>query len=61
MTEYRVEFDTTLWDYVLHIDGETIPLKQTNIRDANWYARVIVEGRKNRNDSSTGHSNTTHN
>ena len=60
MTEYRVEFDTEIWDYVLHIDGETIPLKQHNIRDANWYARVLVEGRKH-NDSGTGNSNTTDN
>ena len=60
MSEYKVEFDADLWDYVLRIDGETIPLKQGNIRDANWYARVIVEGRKH-NDSSTSTSDTSHN
>jgi len=61
LTEYRVEFNVELWDYVLQIDGETIPLNQSNVRDAHWYAKMIVEGRKNRNDSSTSNSNPTHN
>ena len=60
MTEYRVEFNVPLWQYVLRIGEEVIPLKKQNIRDAEWYARVLVEGRKYR-DSSTGNSNSTHN
>ena len=61
MTEYRVEFDVPLWQYVLRIDDETIPLKKQNIRDAEWYARMIVKGREYQNDSSTGNSNSTYN
>jgi hypothetical protein len=57
MSEYRVEFDVPLWQYVLRIGDDVIPLNKQNIRDAEWYARLIVEGRKNRNDSSTGHHN----
>jgi hypothetical protein len=60
MQEYRIEFDVKLWDYVLHIDGKTIPLNQQSIREAHWCARVHIEGRKCR-DSSTGNHNPTHN
>jgi hypothetical protein len=48
--EYSIEFDVALWDYVLKYQGKTIPLTCANIRDAEWRARMIIEGRKLRNE-----------
>jgi len=61
MSEYKVEYDVTHWQYVLRIDGETIPLGKQTARDAHWYAMMIVDGREKRNDSSLSNSNTAHN
>jgi hypothetical protein len=61
MKEYLVEFDVKLWDYVLHYQGEVIPLNKKNVRDAEWYAMLIVDGRKRNHDRSTGHSTTAPN
>ena len=59
--DYRIEFDVGLWDYVLLIDGEKIPLGQADIREAHWRAKMIIEGREHRNDSVTGRGNTLNN
>ena len=59
--DYRIEFDVGLWDYVLLIDGEKIPLNKQDVREANWYAKMIIEGRERRHDRSTGRNDTLNN
>jgi hypothetical protein len=43
---YKVEFYVPLWDYVLILNGQIIPLNQTTIREAQYRARIIVEGKR---------------
>jgi hypothetical protein len=43
---YSIEFNVQLWDYVLLIDNEVIRLHRNTIPQAEWYAKMIVEGRK---------------
>ena len=52
--DYRIEFDVGLWDYVLLIDSEKIPLGKQDVREATWYAKMIIEGRERRYDSGIG-------
>jgi hypothetical protein len=43
---YSIEFNVQLWDYVLLIDNEVIRLHRNTIPQAEWYAKMIVEGKK---------------
>ena len=43
---YSIDFNVKLWDYVLLIDNEVIRLNKSTIPQAEWYAKMIVEGRK---------------
>jgi hypothetical protein len=43
---YSIDFNVKLWDYVLLIDDEVIRLNKSTIPQAEWYAKMIVEGRK---------------
>jgi hypothetical protein len=43
---YSIEFNVQLWDYVLIIGDEVIRLNKSTIPQAEWYAKMIVEGRK---------------
>jgi hypothetical protein len=43
---YSIDFNVKLWDYVLLIDNEVIRLNKSTIHQAEWYAKMIVEGRK---------------
>jgi len=43
---YSIEFNVQLWDYVLLIDNEVIRLHKSTIPQAEWYAKMIVEGKK---------------
>lgn len=61
MTEYKIEYDVQHWQYVLYLDGEKILLGKQDIREAQWYAMMIKEGRRYRNDCGIGHSHTAHN
>ena len=47
---YSIDFNVQLWDYVLLIDGEVIRLHRNTISQAEWYAKMIVEGRKRKNE-----------
>ena len=47
---YSIDFNVKLWDYVLLIDGEVIRLNKSTISQAEWYAKMIVEGRKRKNE-----------
>jgi len=47
---YSIEFNVQLWDYVLLIDNEVIRLHRNTIPQAEWYAKMIVEGRKRKNE-----------
>jgi len=47
---YSIEFNVQLWDYVLLIDNEVIRLNKSTIPQAEWYAKMIVEGRKRKNE-----------
>jgi len=47
---YSIDFNVQLWDYVLLIDGEVIRLNKSTISQAEWYAKMIVEGRKRKNE-----------
>ena len=43
---YSIDFNVQVWDYVLLIDDEVIRLHRNTIPQAEWYAKMIVEGRK---------------
>ena len=43
---YSIDFNVQLWDYVLIIGEEVIRLNKSTIPQAEWYAKMIVEGRK---------------
>lgn len=43
---YSIDFNVQVWDYVLLIDDEVIRLNKSTIHQAEWYAKMIVEGRK---------------
>jgi len=43
---YSIDFNVQLWDYVLIIGDEVIRLNKSTIPQAEWYAKMIVEGRK---------------
>ena len=43
---YSIDFNVQVWDYVLLIDDEVIRLNKSTIPQAEWYAKMIVEGRK---------------
>ena len=43
---YSIDFNVQVWDYVLLIDDEVIRLHRNTIHQAEWYAKMIVEGRK---------------
>lgn len=47
---YSIDFNVKLWDYVLLIDDEVIRLNKSTIPQAEWYAKMIVEGRKRKNE-----------
>lgn len=47
---YSIDFNVQLWDYVLLIDDEVIRLNKSTISQAEWYAKMIVEGRKRKNE-----------
>jgi len=47
---YSIDFNVKLWDYVLLIDDEVIRLNKSTISQAEWYAKMIVEGRKRKNE-----------
>ena len=47
---YSIEFNVQVWDYVLLIDDEVIRLHRNTIPQAEWYAKMIVEGRKRKNE-----------
>ena len=47
---YSIDFNVKLWDYVLLIDDEVIRLNKSTIPQAEWYAKMIVEGRKIKNE-----------
>jgi hypothetical protein len=47
---YSIDFNVKLWDYVLLIDNEVIRLNKSTIHQAEWYAKMIVEGRKRKNE-----------
>jgi len=47
---YSIDFNVQLWDYVLLIDNEVIRLNKSTISQAEWYAKMIVEGRKRKNE-----------
>ena len=44
--DYSIEFNVQFWDYVLIIGDEVIRLHRNTIPQAEWYAKMIVEGRK---------------
>lgn len=48
--DYSIEFNVQVWDYVLLIDDEVIRLNKSTIPQAEWYAKMIVEGRKRKNE-----------
>jgi len=43
---YSIDFNVKLWDYVLIIGDEVIRLNKSTIPQAEWYAKMIVEGKK---------------
>jgi len=47
---YSIDFNVQLWDYVLIIGDEVIRLNKSTISQAEWYAKMIVEGRKRKNE-----------
>ena len=47
---YSIDFNVKLWDYVLLIDDEVIRLNKSTIPQAEWYAKMLVEGRKRKNE-----------
>ena len=47
---YSIDFNVQLWDYVLIIGDEVIRLNKSTIHQAEWYAKMIVEGRKRKNE-----------
>jgi hypothetical protein len=47
---YSIDFNVQVWDYVLLIDDEVIRLHRNTIPKAEWYAKMIVEGRKRKNE-----------
>ena len=47
---YSIDFNVQFWDYVLLIDNEVIRLNKSTIHQAEWYAKMIVEGRKRKNE-----------
>jgi hypothetical protein len=47
---YSIDFNVQVWDYVLLIDDEVIRLHRNTIPQAEWYAKMIVEGRKRKNE-----------
>jgi len=47
---YSIDFNVQLWDYVLIIGDEVIRLNKNTIHQAEWYAKMIVEGRKRKNE-----------
>ena len=61
MNEYKVEFDVTHWQYVLRLGGETILLGKQDVREANWLAHMIIDGRKYNNDRGIGNGNPAYN